>query len=475
MTLLDEFARRTAEHPDRTALIEPSGASISFAELERRAQALANAWARQGIEPGDRVLVAVWPGIALYASLAALWRLGAVAVLPEAAMGLAGLRHAAAAAAPKALLADTGLRLIAAIFPETRAIPLGLSPRAEGGPGRASWREPRPDDPALMSFTSGSTGKPKAMLRNHGLLLAQHHALAPLIAPRHGPQIDLVAFPAFVLTCLGQGVTAVLPGWNMRRHDLVSAATIARAIARHGVTRLLVPPVITARLAKDGLPPDAAATLRQVLTGGGPIYPDTALAFLKSHPGLGLTMVYGSPEAEPISHIAAETLSDDDWRDAAQGGGLPVGAPVEEATVAIVDDEILVAGPHVNPAYVDPSHRAGAKVWRDGRLFHRTGDCGRLDARGRLWLLGRRGAARPGLFPFAIETAARLQPVVEGAALVSGNAQTVLFVQGTRARLEPGFRTRLEALNVILRPIDAIPLDRRHRSKPDYAALRRRL
>ena len=77
----------------------------------------------------------MWPGIALYASLAALWRLGAVAVLPEAAMGLAGFCHVAAAAIPKALLADRPIRLLSCLFPETRNIPSRLSPHAAGNDG----------------------------------------------------------------------------------------------------------------------------------------------------------------------------------------------------------------------------------------------------------------------------------------------------------------------------------------------------
>lgn len=471
MTLLDHFARRAEEHPERIAIIEPDGAAITYAGLATRAAELAAAWATTGIGAGDRVLVAVWPGIALYASLAALWRLGAVAVLPEAAMGLAGFRHAAAAAAPKALLAGWPVRLLSWAFPETRTIPLGLSPGDAGDAGAAPFPAVTAADPALISFTSGTTGKPKGMVRSHGLLLAQHEALAPLIASRDEPEIDLVAFPAFVLTCLGHGSTVAMPGWDLRRHDQVSGETIARQARSLGVTRLLVPPVITARLARDGL----AAPVRRVLTGGGPVYPDVARAFLTKNPGVGLTIVYGSTEAEPISHIDAEVLSEADWQMTARGGGLPVGAPAPEATVRIEDDEILVAGPHVNETYMDPTQDAATKLRREGRIFHRTGDAGRLDDRGRLWLLGRLAASRPGLHPFAIETAARLQPGVTGAAVVAAGDTVALFVEPTTATLDEPFSQRLSQSGVAVRVVPKIPLDRRHRSKPDYAALAKQL
>jgi len=218
VTLLDVFLRRADEHPDRVAIVEADGTSATYAELVTHAGRLASNWAAQGIGPGDRVLVAVWPGIGLYASLAAIWQCGAVAVLPEASMGLAGLRHAAAAAKPKAILADRPVRLLSRFLPETRHIPLRLLRHVRRGARLAAFHRATADDAALISFTSGTTGRPKGMVRSHGLLLAQHEALAPLIAPRREGEVDLAVFPAFVLTCLGHGTTVVMPDWDLRRH-----------------------------------------------------------------------------------------------------------------------------------------------------------------------------------------------------------------------------------------------------------------
>ncbi|MEN9545091.1 MAG: AMP-binding enzyme, partial [Pseudomonadota bacterium] len=66
MSLLARFLERAASHPGRTAVIEGSGAAIDYGGLEQRAGQLARTLQRQGIGPGDRVLVSVWPGIALY-------------------------------------------------------------------------------------------------------------------------------------------------------------------------------------------------------------------------------------------------------------------------------------------------------------------------------------------------------------------------------------------------------------------------
>ncbi len=95
MTILAAFDAAVAAHPDRPAIIDGKVRSVSFAALYHRAGYLADAWAKRGIGPGDRVLIAMGVTPDLYAALAALWRLGAVAVLPEPAMGLKGVHDRA--------------------------------------------------------------------------------------------------------------------------------------------------------------------------------------------------------------------------------------------------------------------------------------------------------------------------------------------------------------------------------------------
>lgn len=468
MNLLDDFLARAERHPERAAIVDRSGAEIAYGALERRSARLAAAFAASGIGKGDRVLVGIFPGIDLYAGLAALWRLGAVAVFPEPAMGLAGFRHAAAVTAPRGLLASPAIRMLAAILPETRRIPVRLPVTAEAGAARESSESLATDDPALISFTSGSTGAAKAIERSHGLMGAQHRALSSLIAPQQDVEVDLVAFPAFVLTCLGHGTTAVMPTWNVRRHDRVRPADIVGAAERVAATRLLVPPVIVDRLVGTALP----RTVHSVMTGGGPLYPDVARRFLGGAPSVGLTVVYGSTEAEPIAHERLEAVDDTVWERAASGAGLPVGRPVGDILLRIVAGEILVAGPHVNRGYLDPARDRETKVVDGATIWHRTGDAGALDDEGRLWLLGRHGSAKAGLFPFSVETAARMWPGVTGAAfVVDDGGQPVLFLSGDSAELGR-WRSRAGEIGAVdITHVAHIPMDRRHRSKPDYRLL----
>jgi acyl-CoA synthetase (AMP-forming)/AMP-acid ligase II len=465
LTILAAFDAAVAAHPERPAIIDGKGRSVSFARLHARAGFLADAWARRGIGPGDRVLIAMGVTPDLYAALAALWRLGAVAVLPEPAMGLKGVKTALAAAEVKAWIGAGVLRLLPLLVPRLLSVTrLSLGAGAVSAPPSPDW----PDDhPALMSFTSGSTGRAKAILRSHAFLGAQNRAVGPLLASDR-PEVDLVAFPVFVLANLGSGVTSVLPNWPLRRPDRADPKAIRAHIARHGVTRLLLPPVLAEALADAPLP----ASVTTVFTGGGPVFPDVVERLIAHNPALRVMAVYGSTEAEPIAELEVSALSPADRARIDGGEGLLAGPPVSAVRVRIVDDEILVAGEHVVETYVDPADNAATKT-RDaeGTIWHRTGDGGRFDAAGRLWLLGRTQGRIEGLWPFAIEVAARSWPGVRRAALCPLDGKACLAIEGDTARLAD-WQAAAAALGVAtVVALTSIPLDRRHRSKVDYARL----
>jgi hypothetical protein len=76
---------------------------------------------------------------------------------------------------------------------------------------------------------------------------------------------------------------------------------------------------------------------------------------------------------------------------------------------------------------------AANKVLLDGEIWHRTGDAGRRNDSGRLWLLGRKEAEAGALYPFQVEVAARFWPGVHRAALVPAGAGAGLAIEGDPA------------------------------------------
>jgi olefin beta-lactone synthetase len=469
MNLLQAFLEGATGRGARTAIIAADGAIASYADLMEQSARLATAWKRRDVGPGDRVLLAMPLGISLYVSLMALWRLGAVVVFPEPALGLRGLRHAVAVTKPKAVLASGWFRALRYVLPDLWTVPLAISPDDVAG-GAETVAAVADDHPAMISFTSGSTGTPKTIVRSHGFLSHQNACVADLLQPTREDETDLVAFPVFVLVNLSLGVTSVLPNWDLRRQDAAEPRGIAEHIAKHAVTRALVPPSICEKLASS-----AAAKLSAIFTGGGPVFPDLLERLSAQAPRADIVSVYGSTEAEPIAHQHVRDITAADWQVMRGGGGLLAGRPIAAIDLKILDDEIVVTGDHVNKGYLDPAHDHSTKLALGGDIWHRTSDAGRLDETGRLWLLGRLDGRVGNLFPFGIEAAARFWPNVAGAALASIDGKAVLAVAGDTASRDLWQRQADRIGDIRVVPVNSIPLDRRHRSKVDYAALRKLL
>lgn len=466
MNILQPVIADAQSAQSRAAIVSSSG-SITYADLIVQSAQLAAAWRRKGVQPGDRVLVAMPVGIPLFASVIALWRLGAVIVFPEPSLGALGLRHAIAAVRPKAFLSGGWFCVLRYVWPALRSA-LHLSLR-DAGSNSAAIEPVACDHPALISFTSGSTGKPKAIIRSHGLLASQSACVARLLRSSR-QEIDLVAFPMFVLANLSLGGTSVLPNWDLRSPQSACPASLARLIVESGVTRAVIPPSMCERLVRGPV-----VQLNEIITGGGPLYPDL-LQRLSAKGGVGdISLVYGSTEAEPIAHQRMRDITNSDWNLMRTGGGLLAGRPIPEIRLDIVHDEIVVSGDHVNKGYLDPMDDATTKISRVGEIWHRTGDAGCVDASGRLWLLGRAEGRANALFPFAVEAAARYWPNVSHAALISIEGKPVLAIEGNAdlRNLWQKQADRIGDLRVAV--LKAMPLDRRHRSKVDYAELRRLL
>jgi acyl-CoA synthetase (AMP-forming)/AMP-acid ligase II len=225
-------------------------------------------------------------------------------------------------------------------------------------------------------------------------------------------------------------------------------------------------------------------------------------------PNAEVIALYGSTEAEPIAQIARRELQPEDLQAMLAGRGLLAGVPVASIRLRILRDqwgtpvgpytetefqaqccqpnepgEIVVSGEHVLKGYLHGKGDEETKFRVGGVVWHRTGDAGYLDERGRLWLLGRCVAKvrdeRGELYPFAVETAVYQDVNVRRAALVAHHGKRILALEYYDRHARPD----LEALRVALawtqldeiRVFKSIPVDSRHNAKIDYPALYRLL
>ncbi|HEV8293080.1 MAG TPA: hypothetical protein VGP94_14190, partial [Tepidisphaeraceae bacterium] len=140
--------------------------------------------------------------------------------------------------------------------------------------------------------------------------------------------------------------------------------------------------------------------------------------------------------------------------------------------------EIVVFGDHVLRGYLNGIGNQETKFRVGSRIWHRTGDAGYLDDRGRLWLLGRCEARiednRGELYPFAVECAAQEHPAVRRAALVAVGGQRILAIECSEEMNVAELQKSLAWADLdSIRKLKHIPVDKRHNAKVDYPELRR--
>lgn len=494
---------------------------LTFAGLTHEVARAARFFADAGLQRGDGVLVFVPMSAELYVALLALFRLGAVALFLDPSAGPEHIEQCCTRWPPKALLATRKghwLRLVSAALrqipvkfsiggwvPGARRFVTGVGEGKDGAVAPEARVPVGKDDPALVTFTSGSTGQPKAAVRTHGFLVAQHRALAPNIELVEG-EIDLATLPVFTLANLASGVTTVIPDLDLRRPGAVDGARICEQVQRHGITRTTASPAFLERMAEHAL--RSGQTLRgltKLHTGGAPVFPRLLDMLARCAPLAQVVAVYGSTEAEPIGHLDVRDLSAGDRAAMRFGRGLLAGVPVPEIDLRILRDrwgqprgrltareleretltadepgEIVVAGAHVLPGYLGGIGDEETKFSVDGKVWHRTGDAGLLDERGRLWLLGRCAAritdTRGKLYPFPVECVAMTFPEVRRAAVLGHEGRRLLIVEAafTSEVLATQLRQASEWARIDeVRFVAALPLDKRHNAKIDYTALRR--
>ena len=241
----------------------------------------------------------------------------------------------------------------------------------------------------------------------------------------------------------------------------------------------------------DALTPaqrEALAGVRLLMSAGAPVPAPLLRAMLTVLPRAEAHTPYGMTEVLPVADIDLRGMAL-----AGRGDGVCVGFPVAGAEIAIDDvdgaGEILVRAPWAKDRYDRLWATESAASHPDG--WHRTGDVGHLDADGRLWVEGRLAhvvwTADGPVTPVGVEQRVEALPEVEAAACVGvgpAGAQVVVVVavprdgaprRGGLADPELAAAVRdvagVPVAAVLVRP--ALPVDIRHNSKIDRAALAR--
>ncbi len=385
---------------ERTFLVQDDE-RISFGQLAGALPVAADLLRNHGVAPGDRVMVVAYNSPAWVLSLWATWLLGAVPVLGNRWWSDAELGDAIELTKPALVISDR-----TSVDEPTQTGPEWVTPAviaaAFSAPARdlvldsnedAEDAEDAEDQPALVLFTSGSSGRPKAVLLPHRSLIAnQHNVLLragrlPDDLPTNGAQsVGLAAAPLFHIGGVSSVVTNVITGGRLvflsGRFD---PSEVLRLIEREGVTSWGAVPTMVRRVLDH---PDFGtvdlSSLRSFSMGGA-VVPEELLERVRvALPGVtrSLTNTWGLSESGGYLTVATGRELED------RPGTVGRPYPVVELRIADPDPggsgEVLVRSPTVMTGYL---HGDDGTVDGDGWLH--TGDLGRLDEEGYLYITGR--------------------------------------------------------------------------------------
>ncbi|WP_187275957.1 AMP-binding protein [Parahaliea aestuarii] len=397
-TLPDILALQAERTPEATALWW-QGQALSYRYLQQRVEELAATLAARAA-PGTRVGVLAWNCPEFVELIYAVPLAGLVLVPLNARLAPAEWLYQLQQSGVEMLVGDSALLDNLHQHPDC---PAGLECVALG-PDFEAWRRAGgaaelpaldPADPVWILYTSGSTGRPKGAVLSHAAFLAGL-ASAALGRPVAVGDRYYYPFPLFhvaahnVLLQHRYGAAVVLA-------RSFEAGDTLRSCRELGVTTMsLAPTMIAMLLEHPDFSPADFATVRSIGYGAAAM-PESLLRRLLAETSVGLCQSYGMTElAGSISFLTA-----DDHACAAAGETQllrSVGRPLPTAEVRLVDEggrdcpvgepgEVLVRADQCMSGYWrQPQASARALV---GGWLH-TGDVGRFDARGYLYLVDRK-------------------------------------------------------------------------------------
>ncbi|WP_406289188.1 amino acid adenylation domain-containing protein [Embleya sp. NBC_00896] len=509
------FEARVVEAPDAVAVVF-EGVELTYAELDARANRLARCLVGVGVGPESVVAVVMDRGIDLVVALLGVLKAGG-AYLPidpqypaeriAFMLADAGATCVLVSAASAASMPDASGAVPVIVVDEPGTVAeLG---RLDGGtPSDAERRGgPTGSSPAYVIYTSGSTGLPKGVLVSHAgvvnrlVWMREQHRIGvgDRVMQKTPFVFDVSVWEFFCTLAAGATLVVARPDGHRDPRYIAALAREQRVSVMH-----FVPSMLAAFLDEPTV--TGCTDLRQVICSGEVLPIETQARFFTVFDGVELHNLYGPTEAsvDVTAWLCRPGRG--------EGGSVPIGAPVHNTRVFVLDErlapvppgvtgELYLAGVQLARGYIGRPGLTGERFvacpFGSGERMYRTGDRARWTVDGQVVFAGRvddqvkiRGFR---IEPAEIETALTAHPDVARAVVVARRDETedtrlIAYVVGTGGA-DAGTRELPDVLRQFIGQrlpdymipaafvvLDALPLstngklDRKALPAPHYAA-----
>ncbi|MGA5546211.1 class I adenylate-forming enzyme family protein [Mycobacterium sp. NPDC051198] len=462
-TLLEAWGSHLSARPDSPA-VHFFDSTLTFAEIDRSATALAAAFRANQVVAGDRIAIYLQNDPQWLVTMLAAWRVGAIPVTVNPMLRKKELLHILTDCGARVLvcLSELYAQVVAAARDETElrivitTHPLDLTPDATVPPSIArymadrelfpqtlDWQElmashsgdslfcsePTHFDVGALTYTSGTTGPAKGAMNLQGGMAHNAFVYTRWWSLCPDDDVIMVIAPIFHITGLIAGLGAhILSGAPIVLLHRFDAEQTLRAIERWQGTFMIAASTAFIALAEEATRLDCdVSSLTKTASGGAPV--STALVS-KVQDATGWTMrgAYGLTETTSPTHLGPGAI---DSPVDPESGAQAVGVPVPGVSVKIVDvsdgheltaggvGEIVVSGPMVVPGYWQAPAESAHAI-RNG-WFH-TGDIGKVTDDGWLFVIDRLkdliNAGGYKVYPRDVEDVLCQHPAVREAAVI---------------------------------------------------------
>jgi malonyl-CoA/methylmalonyl-CoA synthetase len=457
--LYDLLSRGFPGDRARPCFILSDGREISYGELEQGAAHVAGRLLAEGVTPGDRVAMQVEKSVEAVMIYLGVLKAGAVFLPLNAAYTPSEIDYFIKDAEPRVFITDA----VKFVAEAQSAKPLDTAiPRAAG-------------DLASIIYTSGTTGRSKGAMLSHGNLAANAVALHEIwgFSPN---DVLLHALPIFHVHGLFVAMhCAFLSGcsmvWLPKFADAEVLAGLRRATVMMGV-----PTFYTRLLANKDFTKESARNIRVFISGSAPLLPTTFAEF-EQRTGQRILERYGMSEAVIITSNPLE------GERIAGSVGYPLPGVELRISGGLETGVIEIRGPSVFSAYWRMPEKTAEEFTKDG--FFITGDVGRQDPDGRVWISGRAKdliiSGGYNVYPKEIELVLDELPGVTESAVIGvphpdfgEGVAAVVIGKGDEAQMIAECRKRLAAFKAPKRILFVDELPRNAMGKVQKNVLRQR-